>query len=257
MGVGDVRRPRTARQPGERDRREPHPGRRRARPRDRAAREKWRAFGWWAESVDGNDIERLLDVFEAARGVTGRPKASSAERRSGLGVPLIMKRERNHFVRVGDDEWDAVARQLEATREPPRRPPAVTRSARQGRPLRSRDPRDRRAAARRGRSFCRRRRGDRARSVRAGVPRSIRERRDGRGEPDQRRRRAGEGGVHARRDHVRRVRHAPRARLHRDPVRAEPRQREDRRRAPRASTRPSARPIRGSTTSRTCARCRT
>jgi transketolase len=31
----------------------------------------------------------------------------------GRGVPLIERRERNHFVRVGDDEWEAVARDLE------------------------------------------------------------------------------------------------------------------------------------------------
>jgi transketolase len=77
--------------------------------------DKWRAFGWWAEGVDGNDIERLLDVFEAARGVRDVPKAIVCRTTLGQGVPLIMERERNHFVRVGDDEWDAVARQLEAS----------------------------------------------------------------------------------------------------------------------------------------------
>jgi transketolase len=76
--------------------------------------DKWRAFGWWAEGVDGNDIERLLDVFEAAR-VRDVPKAIVCRTTLGQGVPLIMERERNHFVRVGDDEWDAVARQLEAS----------------------------------------------------------------------------------------------------------------------------------------------
>jgi len=77
--------------------------------------DKWRAFGWWAEEVDGHDIERLLDVFEAARGVRDVPKAIVCRTTLGQGVPLIMERERNHFVRVGDDEWDAVARQLEAS----------------------------------------------------------------------------------------------------------------------------------------------
>ena len=28
---------------------------------------------------------------------------------------MIVQRERNHFVRVGDDEWGEVARQLEAS----------------------------------------------------------------------------------------------------------------------------------------------
>ena len=77
--------------------------------------DKWRAFGWWAEGADGNDLEQLLDVFQAARGVRDVPKAIVCRTTLGQGVPLIMERERNHFVRVDDDEWDAVARQLEAS----------------------------------------------------------------------------------------------------------------------------------------------
>jgi transketolase len=75
--------------------------------------EKWRAFGWWADEVDGNDIAALLGAFDRAREVPGQPKAVICRTRLGCGVPLIMERERNHFVRVGDHEWDAVARQLE------------------------------------------------------------------------------------------------------------------------------------------------
>ena len=75
--------------------------------------DKWRAFGWWATEVDGNDVGALLGAFEEAGGVHGRPKVVIARTTLGRGVPMIMEREKNHFVRVGDDEWDAVARQLE------------------------------------------------------------------------------------------------------------------------------------------------
>jgi transketolase len=77
--------------------------------------EKWRAFGWWADEVDGNDIAELLRAFDRARASTGQPKAVICRTALGFGVPLIMERERNHFVRVGDDEWDAVAKQLEVS----------------------------------------------------------------------------------------------------------------------------------------------
>jgi transketolase len=77
--------------------------------------EKFRSFGWWAEEVDGNDVGALLDAFEHARAIEDLPKAIVCRTTLGCGVPLIMERERNHFVRVGDDEWDAVARQLEAS----------------------------------------------------------------------------------------------------------------------------------------------
>jgi transketolase len=77
--------------------------------------EKWRAFGWWVDEVDGNDVAALLGAFDRARGVTGKPKAVVCRTTLGCGVPLIMGRERNHFVRVDDDEWDAVTRQLEGS----------------------------------------------------------------------------------------------------------------------------------------------
>ena len=75
--------------------------------------EKWSAFGWWVHEVDGNDVAALVEAFDRARDVTGVPKAIVCRTTLGCGVPLIMEREKNHFVRVGDDEWDAVAAQLE------------------------------------------------------------------------------------------------------------------------------------------------
>jgi transketolase len=77
--------------------------------------EKWRAFGWWVDEVDGNDVAALLGAFDRAREQTGSPKAVICRTTLGCGVPLIMERERNHFVRVDDDEWDAVTRQLEGS----------------------------------------------------------------------------------------------------------------------------------------------
>ena len=77
--------------------------------------DKYRSFGWWAADVDGNDVGELVSVFEEARGVTDVPKAIVCRTTLGKGVPMIANRERNHFVRVGDDEWDEVARQLEAS----------------------------------------------------------------------------------------------------------------------------------------------
>jgi transketolase len=76
--------------------------------------EKLRAFGWWAEDVDGNDVSALLAAFEAAAAVGDRPKALVCRTQIGAGVPLIVGRERNHFVRVSPHEWDTVAAELEA-----------------------------------------------------------------------------------------------------------------------------------------------
>jgi len=77
--------------------------------------DKFRSFGWWARDTDGNDVDSLLEAFDAARGVSDAPKAVVCRTTLGFGVPLIMERERNHFVRVDEHEWDAVAAQLEAS----------------------------------------------------------------------------------------------------------------------------------------------
>jgi transketolase len=78
--------------------------------------DKWRAFGWWCVECDGNDVTALLAALEASREADDRPSAIVAHTRLGCGVPLIEQRERNHFVRVGADEWDLVTAQLEARR---------------------------------------------------------------------------------------------------------------------------------------------
>jgi transketolase len=77
--------------------------------------EKLRAFGWWAEDVDGNDIPAILSGFEAAAKITDRPKALVCHTEMGFGVPLILNRERNHFVRVSPHEWDGIKAELEAS----------------------------------------------------------------------------------------------------------------------------------------------
>lgn len=77
--------------------------------------EKFRAFGWWAEDVDGNDLRSLLQAFARARLEADRPKALICHTTLGFGAPLIMERARAHFVRVDSHEWDTVAGQVEAT----------------------------------------------------------------------------------------------------------------------------------------------
>lgn len=74
---------------------------------------KFEAFGWWAVDVDGNDLGAILGALEAARHAGDRPRVLVCHTRLGFGVPLIMERERAHFVRIADDEWATASRQLE------------------------------------------------------------------------------------------------------------------------------------------------
>ncbi|MBS1678380.1 MAG: transketolase [Actinobacteria bacterium] len=77
--------------------------------------DKWRSFGWDVEEVDGNDLTAIVTAFDRLRSRDGRPKAIVLRTSPGKGVPTIEARERAHFVRVGDDEWDALKAELEET----------------------------------------------------------------------------------------------------------------------------------------------
>jgi transketolase len=76
---------------------------------------KWEAFGWHAETVDGNSIPALMAAFDTCRLVKDRPQVLVCYTQLGKGVPLIENRAKGHFVRVEPNEWDEALRQLEAT----------------------------------------------------------------------------------------------------------------------------------------------
>jgi transketolase len=75
--------------------------------------DKWRAFGWHAQRVDGNSIEQLVKAFDTARGVSGQPKVVVCDTLMGKGVPIIEQQPKAHFVRIEPQEWDLAVRQFE------------------------------------------------------------------------------------------------------------------------------------------------
>jgi transketolase len=77
--------------------------------------DKWTAFGWETQEVDGNDVRAIVAAFDRAREPNGRPKCIVLRTTPGSGIPTLEQRERAHFVRVDPDEWDRLAAELEAT----------------------------------------------------------------------------------------------------------------------------------------------
>ena len=75
--------------------------------------EKWQAFGWHALRVDGNDVPALVAAFDELRAHTGSPSVLICDTRIGYGVPLLMEREKAHFMRVEEHEWQIARTQLE------------------------------------------------------------------------------------------------------------------------------------------------
>ena len=74
--------------------------------------DKWRAFGWHALRVDGNDVPALVDALDESRAHLGSPSVLICDTRVGCGVPLLETREKAHFMRVAADEWQTARDQL-------------------------------------------------------------------------------------------------------------------------------------------------
>lgn len=75
--------------------------------------DKWQAFGWKALRVDGNDIPALVAAFDELREHRGSPSVLICDTRIGCGVPLLMEREKAHFMHVEEHEWQITRMQLE------------------------------------------------------------------------------------------------------------------------------------------------
>lgn len=75
--------------------------------------EKWQAFGWHALRVDGNDVPALVAAFDELRAHRGSPSVLICDTRIGSGVPLLEAREKAHFMRVDEHEWQLARTQLQ------------------------------------------------------------------------------------------------------------------------------------------------
>jgi transketolase len=78
---------------------------------------KWRAFGWHAQDVDGNDLDALTVALDAARDLDApQPRVVICNTAMCKGVDFLEAREMAHFVRVEPDEWDKALAKLEEGR---------------------------------------------------------------------------------------------------------------------------------------------
>ncbi|WP_419736529.1 transketolase [Pseudomonas sp. COR18] len=79
--------------------------------------DRWQAFGWFTQRVDGNDIPALVAAFDAARQHTGpQPRVIICDTRMGKGVDFLESREKTHFIRVDENEWDLALHNLQVGR---------------------------------------------------------------------------------------------------------------------------------------------
>jgi transketolase len=68
--------------------------------------DKWAAFGWHVQRVDGNDLPAVVHAFDAARALRAdQPRVILFDTLMGKGVPFLEARDKNHFIRVDPPEW--------------------------------------------------------------------------------------------------------------------------------------------------------
>jgi transketolase len=79
--------------------------------------DKLQAFGWFTQRVDGNDLDAVVAAFDAAKANPDpKPSMIIADTQMGRGVPFLEAREKNHFIRVEEHEWQLALDALDAGR---------------------------------------------------------------------------------------------------------------------------------------------
>ncbi|QVI76545.1 transketolase [Pseudomonas syringae] len=76
--------------------------------------DRWQAFGWFTQRVDGNDLDALVAAFDNARQHAGtQPRVIICDTKMGKGVAFLETREKTHFIRVDEHEWDVALNNLD------------------------------------------------------------------------------------------------------------------------------------------------
>ncbi|MET4166869.1 MULTISPECIES: transketolase [Gordonia] len=77
--------------------------------------QKWEAAGWYVRRVNGNDPVALLDAFDdvASRATPrGTPSIVICDTKVGYGATILEDREKAHFMRIEEHEWQICRDQL-------------------------------------------------------------------------------------------------------------------------------------------------
>ena len=76
--------------------------------------EKWRAFGWHAIEINGHDIEQVMNAYDEAATITGKPQVIVARTVKGKGVSFMELNHNWHGVAPKPDELEKALKELQA-----------------------------------------------------------------------------------------------------------------------------------------------
>lgn len=79
--------------------------------------ERWAAFGWRVQRIDGNDLDAVIAAFDSVTdhaAAEGQPQVILCDTRLAKGVPVLEQKDKLHFLRVAAEEWPVAKQQLTA-----------------------------------------------------------------------------------------------------------------------------------------------
>lgn len=98
--------------------------------------ERFRAFGWYALTIDGHDFEQILDAFRRCREEGGkRPRAIVAKTYKGKGISALENKDGWHGKPVPKADLEAFLKELETPVAADAVVPARTRPRPEARPV--------------------------------------------------------------------------------------------------------------------------
>ncbi len=77
--------------------------------------EKWKAFGWHTIEIDGHDLQQVVQAYDEAAGVTGKPQMIVARTIKGKGVSFMELAPGWHGVAPKPDQLEQALKELEAS----------------------------------------------------------------------------------------------------------------------------------------------
>ena len=75
--------------------------------------EKWKSFNWQVIEIDGHDIAKVIDAFEKAKNVTGKPTVIIAHTIKGKGVSFMENNPDFHGKAPNAEELKKALKELE------------------------------------------------------------------------------------------------------------------------------------------------
>ncbi|MEE8483630.1 MAG: transketolase [Nitrospinota bacterium] len=75
--------------------------------------EKWKAFGWHVQEIDGHDFAQIVDALNIAKEVKGIPALIWAHTVKGKGVSFMENKAGWHGIAPNDDELKEALKELE------------------------------------------------------------------------------------------------------------------------------------------------